>query len=320
MLLAGHVGQKGAHHGTLDFLTLDDLIEAFVRYQQRTRGLRDRTLQGYAGIVRLLVRDTLGEDPLDLSALRPSDVNGFVRAMTGRYSRRSMKNVRTALRSLFRFLRSEGVCDERLVAAIPTAPSWRRATLPRCFSEEQLRVVLASFDDSTPCGGRDRAMVLCLSTLGLRPGEVAALHLEDFDWRRGIVHLRTRKTRRGATLPLPRDTGQAIADYLRHGRPDSSQRRVFLQHSGCRRGVAVSSGIVSAAVYRAIKRTGVKAPIAGAYVFRHTVASRMVRHGIRLKDVADFLGHRCLDTTTIYAKLDVSALREVALPWPEVTR
>jgi integrase len=162
-------------------------------------------------------------------------------------------------------------------------------------------------------------MVLCLSTLGLRPGEVAALELGDIDWRRGVVHLRTRKTRRGAMLPLPHDAGCAIVDYVRQERPESSDRHVFLQHLGCRRGSPVSSGVVSAAVYRALKRTKVEAPIASAYVLRHTLASRMVCQGIPLKEVADFLGHRCLDTTTIYAKLDLPALREVALPWPEVT-
>lgn len=302
-----------------DLSALDHLVEAFVQHQRRTRGLRDQTLQGYARIARLLIRNTLGEDPIDVGTLRPPDIDGFARAMTGRYSPRSMKTVRSALRSLFRFLHTEGLCDERLAVAIPTVRNWRRATLPRGLSDDQLQAVLASFDDSTPCGRRDRAMVLCLSTLGLRPGEVAALELEDFDWRRGIVYLRARKTRRGATLPLPRDAGRAIVDYLRQERPESSERRVFLQHLGCRKGAPISSGVVSAAVYRALKRTGIEAPIAGAYVLRHTVATRMVRKGTRLKEVADFLGHRCLDTTTIYAKLDVPALCEVALPWPEVT-
>ena len=299
--------------------TLDGLLEAFSQHQQRTRGLREQTLQGYARIVRLLVRDRLGEDPIDVGALCPSDVRAFVRSMTGRFTPRSMKSVRTALRSFFRFLRTEGRCDERLEVAIPTGPSWRRATLPRCLSNEQLSILLASFDNSTPCGRRDCAMVQCLSTLGLRPGEVAALQMEDIDWRHGNVHLRTRKTRRCTTLPLPREAGRAIVDYLRHERPKTSERRVFVQHLGCRKGEPISSGVVSAAVYRAVKRTGIEAPMAGAYLLRHTVASRMVRKGTSLKDVADFLGHRCLDTTTIYAKLDVPALREVALPWPEVT-
>ena len=179
--------------------------------------------------------------------------------------------------------------------------------------------MLASFGGSTPCLLRDRAIVLCLATLGLRPGEVAELRLEDIDWRHGTVHLRTRKTRRGEVLPLPRDVGRALVDYLRRERPKTGERRVFVQHLGHHRGTPVSSGVVSAAVVRALRRAKVEAPLAGAYVFRHTVASRMVRRGVSLKEVRDFLGHRSLDTTAIYAKLDVPALCEVALPWPEVT-
>ena len=295
------------------------VVDAFVAYQRRTRGLRDRTLQGYARIAHLLIRDALGDDPIDVGALRPCNVVQFVREMTGRLSPRSMKTVGTALRSFFRFLRAEGFCDERLEDAIPPFPNWRCATLPRCLSDEQLRLVLGSFDTSTPCGRRDRAIVACLSTLGLRPGEVASLDLDDIDWRRGTVHLRTRKSRQGAMLPLPHDAGRAIVDYLRWERPKTHERRMFVQHLGRRKGAPISSGVVTEAVCRALRRAGIEAPVAGAYVFRHTVASHMVRRGTSLKEVADVLGHRCLDTTMVYAKLDVPALREVALPWPEVT-
>jgi len=302
-----------------DSWTLDALIEAFEQHQRRTRGLRDQTLYGYARLARGLIRETLGDDPIDVRRLGPSDVIRFVCAMTSRFSPRTMKTVGTALRSFFRFLRTEGVGDERLETAIPAVAHWRLSALPRCLSDEQLARVLASFGGSTPCVLRDRAIVFCLATLGLRPGEVAELRLEDIDWRQGTLHLRTRKTRRGEVLPLPREAGRALVDYLRRERPRTDERRVFVQHLGHGRGAPVSSTVVSAAVGRALRRAGVEAPLVGAYVFRHTVASRMVRRGISLKEVGDFLGHRSLDTTTIYAKLDVPALSEVALPWPEVT-
>jgi len=229
-----------------------------------------------------------------------------------------MKHVRTALRSLFRFLRVQGYVDERLEQAIPAVAHWRMATLPRCLTEQQLTQVLAAFDLRTPCGLRDRAMVLCLSTLGLRPGELAELHLEDLDWRSGTLRLRTRKTRRGAVLPLPREAGRAIACYLRKSRPTTTERRIFVQHLGRSRGKSLSGHTTTEVAARALRRAGVEAPLKGAYVFRHTVASRLVARGARLKEVADFLGHQCLDTTTIYAKVNLPALREVALPWPEV--
>ena len=300
--------------------TLDALIGGYKRHQRRTRGLREQTLRGYERLARLFVRAALGDDPIDPTRFSPSDVIEFVTSLRGRYSPRSMKLVRTALRSFFRYLRAEGLCDERLEAAVPAVAHWRLSTLPRHLSDEQLDQVRSSFDVSTPWGHRDRAIVLCLSTLGLRPGEVAGLRLEDIDWRGGTIHLRARKTGRGAVLPLPREAGRAIVAYLSEQRPTTDERRVFVKHHGSRRGEPISSTAVTAVAVRALRRAGVEAPLGGAYVFRHTVASRLVQRGASLKEVADFLGHRCLDTAAIYAKLNLPALREVALPWPEVIR
>ncbi len=301
-----------------DSWTLDTLIEAYKCHQRRTRGLREQTLRGYERFIHLLVRAALGDDPIVPTRLSPTDVMEFFASMTERFSPRSMKTVRTALRSFLRFLRIEGLCDERLEAAIPAVAHWRLSTLPRYLSDHQVQQLLASFDTSTPFGRRDRAIVLCLATLGLRPREVAELRLEDIDWRSGTVRLLTRKTRRGAVLPLPRVAGRAIVAYLRGARPITDERRVFVQLLGSHRGEPISSNAVSAVVVRALRRAGIEAPLAGAYVLRHTVASRMVQRGASLKEVADFLGHRSLDSATIYAKLDLPALREVALPWPEV--
>jgi integrase/recombinase XerD len=242
----------------------------------------------------------------------------FVMSLQDRYAARSMKQVRTALRSLLRWLQMRGCCDEKLELAIPVVAHWRMATLPRCLDEQQLKHVLEVFDPRTRCGLRDRAIVLCLATLGLRPRELAELRLEDIHWRAGTLRLRTRKTRRGAVLPLPREAGQAIVTYLRKERPTTTERRVFVQHLGHRCGTALSASGITAATVRVVRRAGVDAPRGCAYVFRHTVASRLVARGAPLKEAADFLGHQCLDTTTIYAKLDLPALYEVALPWPEV--
>lgn len=300
--------------------SLDSLVEAYKQHLRRTRGLREQTLRSYERLVRRFVRAALGDAPIDPACLSCADVVGFVAAMQERFSPGSMKAVRTALRSFFGFLRVQGLCEARLEAAIPTVAHWRMATLPRCLSDEQLTRLLASLEVSRPCGQRDRAIVLLLASLGLRPGEVAGLQLEDIDWRAGSVRLRERKTRRGGVVPLPREAGRAIVAYLRTGRPRTDERRVFVQQLGARRGEPISSNAVSALVVRALGRAGVEAPLAGAYVLRHTVASRMVRHGASLKEVADLLGHRALDSAAIYAKLDLAALREVALPWPEAPR
>ena len=297
--------------------SLDSLVEAYKQHQRQTRGLGEGTLRGYERVVRQQVRTSLGEDPIDPTDLRPWDVVQFVASMQGQFSPGSMKTVTTALRSFFRFLRVEGRCDERLEEAVPTVANWQRSTLPRYLSEAQLTQVLASVDTSKPCGHRDRAILWCLASLGLRPGEVAELRLEDIDWRQGTLHLRRLKVHRDTVVPLPREAGRTIVTYLRAQRPPTDERRVFVQQLGPRRGEPISRHAVSAVVTRALRRAGVDVPVAGAYVFRHTLASRLIRHGASLKEVADFLGHRSLDTTTIYAKLDHAALREVALPWPE---
>jgi site-specific recombinase XerD len=300
--------------------TLDALVEAYKQHLRRTRGLREPTLYAYGRRVHPFLREALGDDPINPALLRPRDVIAFITSITVRLSPSSLKAVRTALLSLFRFLRVEGLCDARLEAALPAVAHWRLSTLPRHLDDEQLMQVLASLDTTTPCGHRNRAIVTCLASLGLRPGEIAGLRLDDVDWRGGTIQIRTRKNRRGAVLPLARDAGEAIVDYLCSERPMTTERRVFVQHLGHRRGEPIRSATVSAVVVGALRRAGVEAPLAGAYLFRHTVASRMVRRGVSIKEVADFLGHRSLDTAMIYAKLDLPSLRDVALPWPEVAR
>jgi site-specific recombinase XerD len=200
-----------------DLCTLDALVEAYKQNQRRVRGLREPTLKSYEQVLRLFLRVSLGEDPLDPTSLAPADVVRFVESLQDRYAASSIKQMRTALRSLFRFLRMQGYCDEKLELAIPAVAHWRMANLPRCLNEQQLKQVLEAFNLRTPCGLRDRAMALCLSTLGLRPRELAELRLEDIDWCAGTLRLRTRKTRRGAMLPLPREAGHALVTYLRQG-------------------------------------------------------------------------------------------------------
>lgn len=297
---------------------LVDLLEAYEEHQQRTRGLRPSTIEIHRECVGQFIRAVLGDDPVDVSRLQPRDVVAFLASLQGRLRPTTLGKIGTSLRSFFRYLRVEGLCDRRLEAAIPTVARWKRGALPRALSDGQYARLMAAPPQPTPCGYRNRAIVMCLATLGLRPGEVAALHLDDVDWRRGTLHVRTRKTRRGALLPLPLQAGQAIVEYLREERPIGSEQRLFLRHDGRHRGEAITTRIVTGAVVCALDQAGIDAPIAAASVFRHTVASRMLRQGARLREVADFLGHRDVQTTTIYAKLDLPSLLEVALPYPEL--
>jgi integrase len=160
-------------------------------------------------------------------------------------------------------------------------------------------------------------MTLCLAQMGLRAGEVAALSLDDIDWRAGTLQLGRAKERRTSTLPLPACVGRAVVSYLRDGRPRTPRRQVFVRHRAPI-GEPITSSAVSAVVRRAFVRARLDVAFRGAHVLRHTAATRMVRAGASLKEVADVLRHRSLDTVMIYTKLDLPALAEVVQPWPEV--
>lgn len=297
--------------------TLDVLMASFVRHQQRTRGTRAHTLRRLDREVRQFLRGALGADPVDPARLRASDVIAFISASAARYQPRTVKETATSLRWFFRFLRFEGLGDAHLDEVVPTVAGWRLATIPRGLGDRDLDRLLASLDGSTACGRRDRAMIVVLASLGLRAGELAALQLEDIGWRAGTVHVRARKTGRGALLPIPDQTGRAIVAYLRRGRPKTADRHVFVVHHGPV-GTAISGSFVAGIVRRALLRAGIVAPAYGAHALRHALATRMICRGARLDEIADVLGHRSLDTTAIYAKVDLPALRDVALPWPVV--
>jgi integrase len=186
--------------------------------------------------------------------------------------------------------------------------------IPRAIAPEQVRQLLASIDRRTAVGRRDYAIVLLLARLGLRAGEVVALELDDIDWNKGRVTVRGKRGQRSA-LPVPADVGRAIAAYLRWGRPTSASRRVFLRAKAPYRGFQGACGVGSV-VRHALLRAGIEAPTTGTHQFRHGLASAMLRHGASLGEIGDVLGHRHPQTTMLYAKVDLPALRSLALPWP----
>lgn len=296
---------------------VDRVLEAFKTYRQDACGAAEDTVRGNVLYVRRFLVSRYGTGEVDLRGLSPKDLIGFVSEQTKSCSPRTAGLVRTALRSFLRFAQVGGLCDGCLAAAVPKVAHWRQAHLPRNLSDEQLAVLLASFDLTTATGRRDYAMVLCMAGLGLRACEVAALLLEDVDWRAGTLRVGRGKERRASVLPLPTRVGRALIGYLRRGRPHTADRHIFVRHQ-LPVGQPLSSGAVKAAVRQAFTRARLTFPCKGAHVLRHTAATRMVRAGASLKQVADILRHRSLETTAIYAKVDLAALAEVALPWPEV--
>ena len=289
---------------------VDGLLAEFRRYLLRERGVGARTVGLYEPVARLFLSGR--SEPLadDLARLSGGEVNTFVLREARRRSTRSAEMMVCALRVLLRFLYAQGMIAEPLAAAVPSV-ACRREDLPRGVSAEQVRLLVDSCDRSTPVGRRDYAIVLLLSRLGLRCGEVAGLDFEDVDWRASELVVRGKGSRIDR-LPLSSDLGEALADYLRHGRPRGFGRAVFLHaHAPLTR---LSPGNVSDVVKRACKRAGIAR--VGAHRLRHAVASELLSRGAGLVEIGQLLRHQDLRTTALYAKVDRQALSRLALPWP----
>jgi site-specific recombinase XerD len=289
-------------------------IADFDRYLMEVCGLADSTRAARRQHVSDFLVDRFATGPVNISKLSPSDVVRFVQNRTLGLAPGTIRSVSISLRRYFRFKASRGVPTTALIAALPSVPSWRLAGLPDVLSSEEIRQLLSAFDHNNATGMRDYAITRCLLDLGLRRAEVARLTLEDIDWRAGTLTFRG-KGGRIDRLPLPRQTGEAIARYLRYGRPQSTRREVFVRHRPPLNTEA-NLDIVRNAVRYAAERCGLQQRVRGTHIFRHTMACRMTQVGTPFKEIADLLRHRCLDTTSIYAKVDVPSLRRVALPWP----
>jgi integrase len=230
----------------------------------------------------------------------------------GRQRPKSVKRMVTALRSLLGFLHVEGIVDQPLATAVPSVAGWTQTGLPKALDAEQVAALLACCDERTATGRRDLAILTLLVRLGLRAGEVAALRLDDIDWRRGEITVRGKGNRRDR-LPLPADVGERIVAYLGDGRPESTQdRAVFVRAQAPYR--ALTSNAVTTVVVAAGRRAGLG--VIGAHRLRHSAATAMLRSGGSLTEIGQTLRHIRPLTTAIYAKVDIEALRQLARPWP----
>lgn len=295
----------------------DRILSAFDKHLKIVRGATVQTRREYGRYVRKFLVDSFGETKVDVAALGAGDLIDFVAERAKHCKPGTAKLIATSLRSFLRFLQMRGLCDARLVAAVPTVPNWKLARLPKTLTSAQLRALLGAFDRRTATGRRDYAMTLFLVQMGLRAGEVAQFALDDIDWRASTLRIAVGKSRRASLLPLPAPVGRAIVAYLRRGRPPTPGRRVFVRHRVCV-GQPLTSSSVRAAIRRAFERGHACVPSRGTHALRHTAATRMLRAGASLKDLADVLRHRSIDTTAIYAKVDLRRLAAVALPWPQV--
>jgi site-specific recombinase XerD len=283
-------------------------------YLLKERGLAESTIPSYVAFADQFLADRFGDSDLNLIALGAGDVATFMRNRAHDLTRETAKLMVTGLRSFFRYLRHQGEITTDLAASVPAVANWSLSDVPKFLPAGAVEQVLDACQRGTPEGKRNYAVLLLLARLGLRACEIVALKLDDIDWDCGTISVRC-KGGRCAQLPLPADVGEGVAAYLKTGRPQCRCRHLFLRHRAPVRGFAGST-TVSTIVRRALARAGVRSDRTGAHLFRHTLATGLLRGGASLDEIGEVLRHRSPNTTAVYAKVDLAALRTVALPWP----
>ncbi len=294
----------------------EDLVAAYARHLRGQQGLASPTIERYATVAQQFLEQRFGAGAVDLRTVVATDIIEFVRRHVIRLQPPALECVVTAMRSFLRYGQYRGDVARELVAAVPAVATWTTTPpLPRAISSDHAQSAIDSCDVGTVIGLRDRAILLILARLGLRAHEVIVLLLEDCDWERG--HLRVRsKGGRECLLPMPDDVGRAIAAYLECGRPLSDDRHLFLRSTAPIRGFMHGSDAIGSIVKYALARAGIDAPHRGSHQFRHALAVRMLRGGASFAEIGEVLRHHSPQTTSIYARVDLDTLRPLALPWP----
>jgi len=311
------LGQLGVLHPLPEHnesTPIQQSVGAFAAYLREERALSEKTLIQYCPFIERFLSARFGEGPVEFAALNARDVIGFVTQQAAHLSPARAKAATKALRSFFRYLRYCGAIQLDLVAAVPTVPNWSMTGIPRAIAPDHLQSVLANCPRDTPVGRRDYAILMLLARLGLRAGEIVSLTLDSIDWEAGSIAV-AGKGNRAASLPLPVEVGEAIAEYLCHGRPNSSSRALFLRVCAPIRGLGAQQS-VGTIVGAALKRAGIETRHRGTHQFRHALGADMLRHGATLTEIGSVLRHRHAKTTNLYAKVDFAALRPLSLPWP----
>jgi site-specific recombinase XerD len=298
---------------------MDEGLKAFAEHMESTCGLAPATrlyrLRYTAEFLSYLSERNSSAATAIFPRYSPNDVTEWMTKRVQGLKPSSASLVASSLRSYLRYRELYGTANGCPASVVPTVPNWRLGNIPRHLDETGLEKLLGTFDQSA-AGRRDLAMAILMSEMGLRASEVAHLEFGDIDWRSATLTIRGLKACRDRVLPLTQRSGQAIAAYLKSGRLPTDSRALFVRHS-VPKGTSLSAELVRCAMRRAYARAGFPKEWTGTHLLRHTAATRMQQGGASLKEMADVLGHRSIDTTIIYTKVDIPALRTVALPWPE---
>ncbi len=294
---------------------LEQIFGEFGEYLRRERGLAPKSIVRHLPVINRFLREVCPAGVGDLSRINQNDVIRYIECHARDWSAESGKAMCWSLRAFLRYLHHRGLNPLALAGCVPSIRRWKLANLPTYLSTTQVQRTLDGCDRTTGLGRRDYAILMMLAKLGMRADEVATLTLDDIDWRSGEMLIRA-KGRQRARMPIPPDVGAAVVTYLRKGRPTSSCRRLFLRDPAPRVGFASGCAITMIAK-SALERAGIRGCAhQGAHIFRHTLATELLRSGATLSEIGQLLRHESHDTTRIYAKVDIDALRTLSLPWP----
>jgi integrase len=294
-----------------------DELSRYDTHMRNARGLAAGTRRGRLRILQRLLRSQFARQPVVVSSLKPEDVRQFIGDQLQRLGTTSNAiTIASALRAYLRYRATCGDAVQPLLAVIASPAHWSMASLPRGLTPEEVARLLNAFTDALPSPKRGYAVVRLALDLGLRGIEISRLQLADIDWRQGTVTLKHTKSRRQDRLPLPVMTGRALEAYLRHERPTTRDTAVFVRRLAPH-DKPIGVDAIRRIVRDAFRRAGIQH--GRCHALRHTVACRIINQGGSIKEVADVLRHRSLNTSMIYAKVDHGALSDVALPWPGST-
>lgn len=288
-------------------------LERFTEFLHAGQALAPSTIRGYGIYIFRFLRGTEAATGINAwEVLSPDQVDSFLAGQARTTGRRGMRNVCSALRGFLRFLQLEGHALEPCLENFPWPRVYQQEDLPRFLRGDQVRAALESVDRTTLQGIRDYAILLLLSTYGMRAIEVARMSLDDVDWSAGRLQLKHRKSGRTDLLPLGIPVGEALLEYLQKARPRTSHRELFLTLAAPVRPF-LCGGPVSALARRRLLAAGIEQPRLGAHLFRHTTARHLLSQGFSFKVIGDYLGHSAVSSTSVYLKVDLEGLREVAL-------
>lgn len=297
---------------------MSDILMRYNKYLDELFGLCEKTRNIHLKRATIFMnwrKEQHGE--LEFEALSTNDILDFQAAIhDNKYSIDFKKTITSCLRAFLRFLRWEHIIDTDLTPAVYEIIQWDLASVPKYMPYEDVLLLLQAPDRNISTGKRDVAMLILMAHLGLRAGEIVNLCVSDIDFRNGTILIRKTKTSKARILPLTVEIAEILIDYIKNGRQNQRHDGLFLRTFAPYTPIQSSSS-VGTMICKYIKETGLKTPTLGTHQLRHSLATHLINNGSTLKDVADMLGHTSIESTGIYAKVQVERLKEVALPFPK---